>query len=77
MLKVNNKDTRTAKVFIVNLEHISQLVLVFFFVNSVQANADWIDYRLLFTLSAWRPLKRHANLNRPGTCRFSQVCVTF
>ena len=29
MFKVNNKDTRTTSVFIVNFEYISHLVLVF------------------------------------------------
>ena len=29
MFKVNNKNTRTTSVFIVNTEHISQLFLVF------------------------------------------------
>ena len=29
MFKVNNKDTRTAPIFVVNFEHITHLILVF------------------------------------------------
>ena len=48
MLKVNNKELerrhwRLSGVFIVNAEHISHLALVFFFVNSDQVNAGWIE----------------------------------
>ena len=32
MFHVNNKDTRTTPIFIVNIEHISHLVLVFLFI---------------------------------------------
>ena len=40
MFEVNNKDRRRSGIFIVNFEHISRLVLVFFNVNLERLSAD-------------------------------------
>ena len=46
MFKVNNKDTRRFVVFIVNIERISHLVLVFLLLTSTRLiNAGWIEIK--------------------------------
>ena len=52
MFKVNNKNTRTTPwhrsvVFIINFEHISYLVLVFFFVNFERFSKEGVAFKPL------------------------------
>ena len=57
MFKVNNKDTKTTGVFVVNFEHISHLCSRVSIVNFEHVIAGWVSFSLKLYL------EMHVNIN--------------